>query len=91
MKIKLSKSDWELIGQKTGWIKEAKWGKEVDITNPGKWTGFTKEELVSKRDAAKARQEKRKEEGKAVDKADTSLLRELNFAIRAKSDWKKAD
>ena len=23
MKIKLSKSDWELIGQKTGWIKEA--------------------------------------------------------------------
>ena len=23
MKIKLSKSDWELIGQKTGWMKTA--------------------------------------------------------------------
>jgi hypothetical protein len=74
-----------------GLKKEAKWGEETEVTNPGKWTGYTKEELVSKRDAAKSRQEKRKEEGKAVDPKDTSLLRELNFAIRAKSGWGKAD
>jgi len=90
MKIKLSKSQWELIGNKTGWIKKAKWGKEVDITNPGKWEGYSLEELRSKRDAAKSRQEKRKEDGKAVDPKDTSLLRELNFAIRAKTNWGSA-
>jgi len=70
--------------------KQAKWGKEVDITNPGKWDGYSLEELKSKRDAARTRQENRKKEGKAVDPQDTSLLRELNFAIRAKTGWGKA-
>lgn len=54
--------------------KIAKWGKEVKITNPGKWEGYSEEELRSKRDAARKRQDKRKEEGKAVDPKDTSLL-----------------
>jgi len=91
MKILISKSQWEEIGRKANWAKEAKWGKEIEITNPGKWEGYTLEELKSKRDAAKSRQEKRKEEGKAVDPKDTSLLKELNFAIRAKTGWGKAD
>ena len=90
MKITLSKAQWQSIGKKAGWVKEAKWGKDIEITNPGKWEGYTLEELRSKRDAAKSRQEKRKEDGKAVDKSDTSLLRELNFAIRAKTGWGKS-
>jgi hypothetical protein len=87
MKITLSKTQWEEIGKKANWIKEAKWGKEVEITNPGKWEGYTLEELKSKRDAAKSRQEKREK----PDPKDTSLLRELNFAIRAKTGWGKAN
>lgn len=91
MKIKLSKAQWEDAGIKAGWIKEAKWGKEVEIINPGKWDGYSKEELIKKRDAARSRQEPIKEKGNAVDPKDTSLLRELNFAIRAKGGWGKAD
>jgi len=90
MRIILSKSQWEEIGNKMGWIKEAKWGKEVEITNPGKWEGYSHDELKSKRDAAKKRQEARKSKGEAVDPKDTSLLRELNFALRAKTGWGKA-
>jgi len=71
--------------------KEAKWGKDVKVEQPGKWKGHSKQELIKKRDAAKKRQEKRKKEGKKADPKDTELLRELNFAIRAKGDWGKAD
>jgi hypothetical protein len=39
------------------------------------------------RDAAKARQEKRDK----ADPKDTSLLRELDFAIRAKTGWGSID
>ena len=88
--LKLTKESWTEIGAKAGWLKEAKWGKDIDVVNPGKWEGYTKEELVKKRNAARERQEGRKEKGKAVDPKDTSLLRELNFAIRAKGDWGKA-
>jgi len=91
MKITLSKAQWKEAGKKAGWLKEAKWGKDVEITNPGKWDGYSKEELIKKRDAARKRQENRKSKGKATDEQDTSLLRELNFAIRAKGDWGKAD
>ena len=67
--------------------KEAKWGKDVDVEQPGKWTNYSKAELIKKRDAAKKRQEGRDK----ADPKDTELLRELNFAIRAKGDWGKAD
>jgi len=65
----------------------AKWGKKVKITNPGKYEGYDLGELRSMRDAAKARQEKRDK----ADPKDTSLLRELDFAIRAKTGWGSID
>ena len=89
--VVMSKSEWESIGKQAGWMKKAKWGKDVDIEQPGKWTNYSRKELIKKRDAAKKRQEKRKEDGKKADPKDTELLRELNFAIRAKGDWGKAD
>jgi hypothetical protein len=87
--IKISKSEWEALGKKAGWIKEAKWGKDTEVSpeEKGKWTNYSKEELIKKRDAAKKRQDKRDK----ADPKDTELLRELNFAIRAKGDWGKAD
>ena len=92
--IKMSKSEWESIGKKAGWMKKiAKWGEE-DVVNPkekGKWSGYNKSELIEKRDATKKRQDGRKEKGEKADPKDTELLRELNFAIRAKGDWGKAD
>jgi hypothetical protein len=89
MKITLSKSQWEYIGDKTGWIKEAKWGKKdvVDPKKKGMWDGYTQEELRSKLDAAKARQEKREK----ADPKDSTLIKELNFALRAKHNWGKAE
>lgn len=90
--LKLSKTDWLAIGKQAGWIeKEAKWGKKVEVEQPGKWTNYSKEELIKKRDAARKRQKNRKEKGNKADPKDTELLRELNFAIRAKGDWGKAD
>jgi hypothetical protein len=82
--IKISKSEWETIGKTAGW------DKDIDVEQPGKWENYTKQELIEKRDEAKERQEKRKKEGKKADTKDTELLRELNFAIRAKGDWGKA-
>jgi len=103
-KLKISKPEWIDLGNKNNWfkkeafklsaaetkdeiIKEAKWGKDIKVEQPGKWTNYSKAELISKRDAAKKRQEKRDK----ADPKDTELLRELNFAIRAKGDWGKAD
>ena len=88
--FRISRSEWEKIGKEQGWTKTAKWGKEVEITNPGKWEGYSLEELKAKRNKAKERQENRKSKGEKVDAQDTSLLRELNFAIRAKTGWGKA-
>ena len=35
MKIKLSKSQWDYIGRKAGWVKKASWGNEIgDIHQP---------------------------------------------------------
>ena len=97
----MTKTEWERIGRTQGWIprklkaeeitselkKKAKWGKDVKIKNPGKWDGYSKSELIKKRDTAKKRQDNREK----ADPKDTSLLRELNFAIRAKGDWGKAN
>ena len=89
MKIRVSKSQWEEIGKAGRWLKEAKWGKE-DVVNPkkkGMWDGYTQEELKEKLHAAKARQEKREK----ADPKDSTLIKELNFALRAKHDWGKAE
>jgi len=67
----------------------AAWGEDVKITNPGKYEDKSLSDLKGMRDAAKNRQEKRRADGKAADPKDTSLLRELNFAIRAKTGWGK--
>ena len=94
-KLKISKAEWESIGHDNGWInKEAKWDKDTDVEQPGKWTNYTIEELKKKRDAAKKRNQKRRNDGKKADPKDTELLKELNFAIRAKKEkdkWGKAD
>jgi len=93
-KVRISKDEWERIGNEQGWIKEAKWGKDTDVEQPGKWTNYTIEELKKKRDAAKERNQKRRDQGKKADPKDTELLRELNFAIRAKKEkdkWGEAD
>lgn len=89
--LKIARAEWEEMGKKAGWLKEAKWGKDIKVEQPGKWTDYSKAELIKKRDAAKKRQENRKKDGKKADSKDTELLRELNFAIRAKGDWGKAD
>lgn len=98
-RLEITEKEWFEIGIKQGWLieagkkgitKEAKWDKETKPEQPGKWTNYSKEELIKKRDAAKKRQQKRKEDGKKADPKDTELLRELNFAIRAKGDWGKA-
>jgi len=67
-------------------FKEEKWGKDVDVEQPGEWKGYTLEELKKKRNAARKRQQSRD----TADPKDTELLRELNFAIRAKTGWGKA-
>lgn len=87
-KLTLSKKEWENIGRKQGWMtRHAKWGKDIDVEQPGKWDGYTLTELREKRNVAKKRQKNRKEQGKKADPKDTELLRELNFAIRAKTGW----
>lgn len=71
-------------------VKKAKWGKE-DVVNPaekGKYDGKSKKELESMLSSAKKRQESYKDshDGKA-DPELTGKIKELNFAIRAKSGW----
>lgn len=72
--------------------KKAKWG-EKDVVNPsekGKYDGKSEEELRSMLSSAKKSQESWKEnhDGKAK-KELSDKIRELNFAIRAKSGWGK--
>ena len=70
-------------------MKEAKWGKKdvVDPKKKGMWDGYTQEELRSKLDATKARQEKREK----ADPKDSTLIKELQFALRSKHNWGKAE
>lgn len=56
--------------------KSNKWGKKVDIVNPGKYEGRSLESL-----------RKEREEQKRKKNPDEDKLRELNFAIRAKTGW----
>lgn len=79
---------------KIGRICEAKWGKK-DVVNPaekGKYEGKSKDELESMLTTIKKKQDsyKKKHDGKADSKL-TGKIRELQFAIRAKSGWGKVD
>ena len=62
---------------------EEKWGKKVKIKEPGKYEGWTLEKLR----AARAKLKKKEEHTEA----ETEKLRELNFAIRAKTGWGKVN
>ena len=88
-KLRITREEWEKIGNEQGWMKEAKWGKPTKVSpeEKGKWKGYSLSELKQKRNAVKKRQENRKKKGKKADPKDTELLRELNFAIRAKTGW----
>jgi len=66
-------------------IKIAKWGKNNVVKQPGKYDGVNLKELRKRLRSTKSKQKsyKNKNNGKAK-KEYTDLLRELNFAIRAK-------
>ena len=91
MKVKISRTFWESIGKQGGWmddkgiVQTAKWGKK-DVVNPAKkgmWDGYSQDELKSKLEAAKKRQEGRDK----ADPKDSTLIKELQFALRAKHNW----
>jgi hypothetical protein len=92
-KLKISREEWEKIGNEKGWMKEAKWGKEdvVDPKEKGKWKGYSQEELRSKLNKAKERNKKRRDKGEKANPKDTELIRELQFALRSKKGWGKVD
>jgi len=90
-KLKISKKEWKDIGKKAGWMKKAKWDTETETpeSEKGKWKGYSKKELTSKLNKAKERNDKKREKGEKADPKDTELIRELQFALRAKTGWGK--
>ena len=84
-KAVLSKSNWESIGMKAGWMKEAKWKDNPEIKQTGENTKQTIAQLKKEISKLKKEQEgyKKDHAGKASKKI-TEKLREKNFAIRAK-------
>lgn len=76
----------------TGWASEVgalneKWGTETKVapSEKGKYEGKTKAELLKQYNALKAKGPHKK------GSPDYGKMRELAFAIRAKSDWGKVD
>jgi len=57
-----------------------KWSGDTEIKSTGKWADKTIAELKKARSALKDKENRTKEE--------TSKLRQINFAIRSKKDWK---
>ena len=57
-----------------------KWSGDTEIKSTGKWADKTIAELKKARSALKDKEDRTKEE--------TSKLRQINFAIRSKKDWK---
>jgi len=57
-----------------------KWTGDTEIKSTGKWADKTIAELKKARSALKDKEDRTKEE--------TSKLRQINFAIRSKKDWK---
>lgn len=77
-----------------GWIVEAKWGKEdvVNESEKGKYKGKSLSDLKSMLSNTKKKQESyKKDHGGKANKEYTDKIRELNFAIRAKTGWGKVD
>lgn len=65
-----------------------KWGKDVEVKSTGEHAGKTIEELKGELRRLKIRSKKYQEQGKKVPKSIIDQEAEINFAIRAKKDWK---
>ena len=61
-------------------VVSEKWSGDTEIKSTGKWADKTIAELKKARSALKDKEDRTKEE--------TSKLRQINFAIRSKKDWK---
>ena len=61
-------------------VVSEKWSGDTEIKSTGKWADKTIAELKKARSALKNKEDRTKEE--------TSKLRQINFAIRSKKDWK---
>ena len=65
---------------KDPYVVSEKWSGDTEIKSTGKWADKTIAELKKARSALKDKEDRTKEE--------TSKLRQINFAIRSKKDWK---
>ena len=65
---------------KNPYVVSEKWSGDTEIKSTGKWADKTIAELKKARSALKDKEDRTKEE--------TSKLRQINFAIRSKKDWK---
>ena len=65
---------------KNPYVVSEKWAGDTEIKSTGKWADKTIAELKKARSALKDKEDRTKEE--------TSKLRQINFAIRSKKDWK---
>ena len=65
---------------KNPYVVSEKWSGDTEIKSTGKWADKTIAELKKARSALKNKEDRTKEE--------TSKLRQINFAIRSKKDWK---
>jgi len=87
--VKMSKSEWEAMGRKAGWMKEAKWSGDAEIKQTGEWAGKTIEELEKDLSTYKKKQENYEKENNGETKEEyTSKMKEINFAIRSKKKGK---
>jgi len=79
--VKISKEELkQIIKEELAQILE-KWKGDPEIKQTGEWAGKTKEELCSRRDALKDKKERTA--------ADSTELRQINFAIRSKQKGPK--
>ena len=81
----INKNDEERVADanvtgKNPYVVSEKWSGDTEIKSTGKWADKTIAELKKARSALKNKEDRTKEE--------TSKLRQINFAIRSKKDWK---
>ena len=81
----INKNDEERVADanvtgKNPYVVSEKWSGDTEIKSTGKWADKTIAELKKARSALKDKEDRTKEE--------TSKLRQINFAIRSKKDWK---
>jgi len=65
-----------------------KWDEKVKVKHTGEHAGKTIDELESELSSLKKRSKKYQDEGKDVPKSIIDQEQEINFAIRAKRNWK---